>query len=73
MCRQENPVVLTPSQSQSPPPELQSLAHIISHQAQHATDALAILAPERLPLTYGGLQRHISGVGKTLRRLGVGR
>jgi acyl-CoA synthetase (AMP-forming)/AMP-acid ligase II len=74
LCRQENSVVLTPAHFQNPlAPELSSLEHIIGHQAQHAPEALAILAPGRLPLTYGRLQRHIITVGKLLRGLGVGR
>jgi acyl-CoA synthetase (AMP-forming)/AMP-acid ligase II/thioesterase domain-containing protein len=46
---------------------------LLQNQAERTPDALAILAPERAPLTYGQLLRHIEDVVQTLHTLGVGR
>src|SRR5262249_33675905 len=49
------------------------IPHLLEEQAERAPDALAIIAPERPPLTYGRLWRHIVEVVRTLRAMGVGR
>jgi acyl-CoA synthetase (AMP-forming)/AMP-acid ligase II len=60
-------------------PELRSadqylcLPHLLDHQAKRIPDALAILAPGRVPLSYGGLYQHIDEMGVMLRSMGVGR
>ncbi|MEA2922956.1 MAG: oxalate---CoA ligase, partial [Alphaproteobacteria bacterium] len=50
-----------------------TLPHLLEHQAGRIPDAPAILAPGRAPLSYGRLYRHIDGMGRTLRTMGVGR
>jgi amino acid adenylation domain-containing protein len=50
-----------------------SLLHLLREQAERIPDALAILAPERIPLTYGRLYRHIDDAVRTLHAAGVGR
>jgi oxalate---CoA ligase len=65
-------LLLSHSQS-SPTTPLLSIPQILIHQAEHAPDAIAILAPGRHPLTYGRLRRQISDVGKTLHTIGVSR
>jgi amino acid adenylation domain-containing protein len=64
--------LLSRSQS-SPAIQLLAIPQILIHQAEHAPDAIAILAPGRHPLTYGRLRRQISDVGKTLHSIGVSR
>jgi acyl-CoA synthetase (AMP-forming)/AMP-acid ligase II len=49
------------------------LPHLLEHQAKRIPDAPAILAPGRVPLTYGRLYRHIDKMGRTLRAIGIGR
>jgi acyl-CoA synthetase (AMP-forming)/AMP-acid ligase II/acyl carrier protein len=49
------------------------LPRILQHQAEHTPDAPAILAPGRLALTYGLLYRFITGMGCTLRAMGINR
>ena len=46
---------------------------MLEHQAGRIPDAPAILAPGRAPLSYGRLYRHIDGMGRTLRAMGVDR
>jgi acyl-CoA synthetase (AMP-forming)/AMP-acid ligase II len=50
--------------------QAQTLLELI---AQGADDAEAIAAPERAPLTYGGLRRHVGDTVAALNRLGLGR
>ena len=50
-----------------------SIFQQIATQAEQAPEDLAILAPARLPLTYGRLQAHISDTVTTLNAMGVGR
>jgi acyl-CoA synthetase (AMP-forming)/AMP-acid ligase II len=47
--------------------------HVLEHHAKRIPEAPAILAPERLPLTYRQLYEHIENTGHTLRTLGIGR
>ena len=47
-----------------------TLLELIAHGAD---DAEAIAAPERAPLTYGGLRRHVGDTVAALNRLGLGR
>jgi acyl-CoA synthetase (AMP-forming)/AMP-acid ligase II len=49
------------------------LPHLLEHQARRIPDAPAILAPGRLPLTYGHLHQHIEHTAHTLRTMGIGR
>jgi hypothetical protein len=49
------------------------ISHVVMHQAEHNPDATAILAHGPPPLTYGCLHRHISGMSKTLRAMGIRR
>src|SRR5215472_7258849 len=49
------------------------IADLLAHQAHRIPDAPAILAPGRVPLTYGGLHRHIDATGRNLRAMGIGR
>jgi oxalate---CoA ligase len=46
---------------------------LIEVQGQQAPDAIAIVAPGRIPLTYRGLHRQTSSVAKQLQAMGVGR
>src|SRR5215475_11895387 len=50
-----------------------TLPHLLEHQAKHSPDAPAILAPERMSLTYGRLYQHILETGRALRAMGIGR
>ena len=49
------------------------LPHLLEHHAHRRSDAPAILAPGRAPLSYGRLYQHIDDMGRTLRALGIGR
>jgi len=49
------------------------LPHVLEHHAKRIPDAPAILAPGRIPLTYGRLYQHIDKMGRTLRAIGIGR
>src|SRR6202035_3961996 len=49
------------------------LPHLLEHQSKRIPDAPAILAPGRVPLTYGRLFQHIDQMGRTLRAMGIGR
>jgi acyl-CoA synthetase (AMP-forming)/AMP-acid ligase II len=49
------------------------LSHLVDHQAQRIPDAPAILAPARVPLTYGNLRLQVDDVGRALRAMGIGR
>jgi acyl-CoA synthetase (AMP-forming)/AMP-acid ligase II/aryl carrier-like protein len=46
---------------------------LLADYAERTPDALAILAPERAPLTYGRLQQHMDDVLQMLHVLGLGR
>src|SRR5262245_33615256 len=50
-----------------------SIPRLLEHHAQRSPDAPAILAPGRAPLSYGRLYQHLDRVGRTLRRMGIGR
>jgi oxalate---CoA ligase len=49
------------------------LPHLLERHARHIPDAPAILAPGRVPLSYGRLYQHIDEIGRTLRAMGIGR
>src|SRR6266849_3320471 len=49
------------------------LPDLLEHQNKRIPDARAILAPGRVPLTYGRLYQHIDEMGRTLRAMGIGR
>ena len=44
---------------QSGPDAPPCLPHLLKHQSERSPDARAILAPARVPLTYGRLYQHI--------------
>jgi acyl-CoA synthetase (AMP-forming)/AMP-acid ligase II len=50
-----------------------SLYDLLQGHAQRIANAPAILAPDRAPLSYRRLYRHIGDVGRTLRAKGIGR
>src|SRR5262245_29175646 len=56
-----------------PSPTEMTLAHLIAVHATHVPDTVALLAPDRLPLSYGQLLTHIQEVVHTLTAWGVGR
>ncbi len=56
-----------------PAVEFSSLPHLFEYQAERLSDAPAILAPGRAPLSYGGLFQHIRKMGRRLRAMGIGR
>jgi acyl-CoA synthetase (AMP-forming)/AMP-acid ligase II len=58
---------------QMPQVQFQCLPYLLEYQARRIPDALAILAQERDPLTYGRLYQHIETMGSTFRRFGIGR
>lgn len=45
----------------------------VSNWARRTSDAVAIMAPGRIPLTYGRLNSHIEHTVRTLNKMGVGR
>ena len=47
--------------------------HLVEAQVERRPDAIAIVAPGRLPLTYGRLRAHMNDVVKTLNAMGIGR
>ena len=49
------------------------LRQLVQEQAERNPDAVAILAPGRRPLTYGGLSHHLVKVVEALNSMGVGR
>src|SRR5215471_14750499 len=63
----EHPVDLRPDAPFS------SLPHLLEHHATRIPKAPAILAPGRLPLSYGHLYQHIRQIGRALRGMGIGR
>jgi acyl-CoA synthetase (AMP-forming)/AMP-acid ligase II len=48
------------------------LHHLLEHQAKRIPDRPAILAPERVPLTYRRLCQHVENAGRALRATGIG-
>jgi acyl-CoA synthetase (AMP-forming)/AMP-acid ligase II len=50
-----------------------SLYDLLQGRAARFPDAAAILAPDRAPLTYRRLHRHIDDIGRALRAKGIGR
>ena len=56
-----------------PPVSVSCLTHLLEYQAKRLPDAPAILAPERAPLSYGCLYRHVEQTARTLRAMGIGR
>src|SRR5262249_24390707 len=50
-----------------------SVRPLLEHQATRIPDAPAILAPGRVPLTYGSLHRHVVEMGEKLRAMGISR
>ncbi len=59
------------SQSVGSPPD--SLYALLQTQATRTPEASALLAPERAPLTYGGLVAHIDATRQALARCGLRR
>jgi acyl-CoA synthetase (AMP-forming)/AMP-acid ligase II/acyl carrier protein len=47
------------------------IPQLLEVQAKRIPDAPALLAPERIPLTYGRLWRHVDNVVRTLRTMGI--
>ncbi len=47
------------------------LPDLLAHHARSTPEAPAILAPERAPLSYGSLQRHVESIGRQLRAMGI--
>ena len=54
-------------------PSFRCLHDLLALQSELAPDAVAIGAPGRLPLTYGGLLRQVEDTVRVLNDLGVGR
>src|SRR5271154_1045673 len=46
---------------------------LLEHQAKRIPDAPAILAPGRVPLTYGLLYQHVQKTARSLHALGISR
>lgn len=61
----------------SPPiskhPPFRCLHELLAFQSERAPEAVAIGAPGRMPLTYGGLLPHVEDTVRALNDLGVGR
>src|SRR5215510_9208286 len=49
------------------------LPQLLEHQARCTPDAPAILAPGRVPLTYGRLHQHVDEMKGRLRAMDIGR
>jgi acyl-CoA synthetase (AMP-forming)/AMP-acid ligase II/acyl carrier protein len=49
------------------------LPHMLEHQAKRIPDAPAILAPGRVPLSYGRLHQHVGEIEEKLRAMGIAR
>lgn len=52
-------------------PQSVCLSHLLAEWAERTPDALAILAPGRLSLTYGRLWQHVDEVVQALRAMGM--
>src|SRR5687768_13594732 len=50
-----------------------NIREYIGSHAERNPDAVAIAAPGRSPLTYGGLLRHVEYIVKSVNGMGVGR
>jgi acyl-CoA synthetase (AMP-forming)/AMP-acid ligase II len=48
------------------------LPDLLKHHAGRIPDAPAVLAPDRAPLSYGRLHRHVETIGHELRSMGIG-
>jgi amino acid adenylation domain-containing protein len=48
------------------------IAHLLAERAARTPDALVLLAPGRIPLTYGRLYQHVDDVVQKLHAMGVG-
>jgi amino acid adenylation domain-containing protein len=55
------------------PPGLRTIQELLRDQAGHDSDAVALMAPGRAPLTYGRLNAQMQDVARTLRAMGLGR
>ncbi len=53
-------------------PGTQTLPELLDVLAKQSPDSVAILAPGRLPLSYGRLRLHLDEVARMLGRLGIG-
>src|SRR5436309_734196 len=49
-----------------------SLLHLLEVQRERNSEAQAIIAPGRPPLTYGGLYRQVLKIKEVLREMGIG-
>jgi acyl-CoA synthetase (AMP-forming)/AMP-acid ligase II len=49
------------------------ISRLLAERAERAPDAPALLAPERVPLTYGRLYQHVDDVVQRLHAMGMGR
>jgi acyl-CoA synthetase (AMP-forming)/AMP-acid ligase II len=49
------------------------LLHLLEDHSKRSPGAPAILAPGRVPLTYGRLYQHIDEMGRSLRAMGIDR
>src|SRR2546428_373283 len=47
------------------------ISYVLAEWAERTSDAPAILAPGRYPLTYSHLWKHVDGVGQTLYAMGL--
>ncbi len=54
-------------------PQHVCLHELLEDQARRIPEALAIVAPERTPLTYRRLRAHVDDVGQRLHAMGLGR
>src|SRR5262245_16550779 len=54
-------------------PEHLCIPHLLQAQARRIPEALAVLAPGRVPLTYGRLHRHVHDTVQRLHAMGLGR
>lgn len=52
-------------------PQPLTILHVLQEQATRCSDALALLAPERAPLSYSALARHVEAVGCALQATGI--
>ena len=55
------------------PPTASTLLELIDAQARARPSSVAILAPDRLPISYGALLRQVEYVGASLAAMGLGR
>lgn len=62
-----------PKQLKNTLQQQQTIYHLIAARTKHNPDAIAITAPNRIPLTYSCLQTHITEIVATLNAMGLGR